>query len=79
MQLQLQFLFVRPVSRRVLLVREVLLRIVYLALALCISIRGQLPVSLLALRLPSRIPVTMSALHVRVLAQLAQELAPHSA
>jgi len=79
MELQLQFLFVQPVSRRVLLVLEVLPQIVYLALALCISILGQLLVSLLALQLPSRIPAIMSALHVRALAQLAQELAPLSA
>jgi len=70
MELQLQFLFVHPVSRRVLLVLEVLPQIVYLALALCISILGQLLVSLLALQLPSRIPAIMSALHVRALAQL---------
>jgi hypothetical protein len=44
MQLLLLFLFARPASRRVLLVLEVLLRIVYLARALCISIRGQPPV-----------------------------------
>ena len=53
MQPQPQFRFAQHVSRLVLLVLEVLLRIVYLALALCISIRGQLLVSLLALRLPS--------------------------
>jgi len=79
MELQLQFLFVQPVSRRVLLVLEVLPQIVYLVVALCISILGQLLVSLLALQLPSRIPAIMFALHVRALAQLAQELAPLSA
>ena len=79
MQLQLQFLFVPPVNRLVLLVLEVLPQIVYLVVALCISILGQLLVSLLALQLPSRIPAIMFALHVRALAQLAQELAPLSA